>query len=227
MKTIALTAAALALSAAIALPVASQSARVRAPAPITAAPAAEWEIGPIIRGRNYSVGMPLNPTPLRTGWFFDFPVGSEAAGHVHYLTFQPGSVAGRSRITVRYRVDAAPGTRFVPRANPELPGTVSLYFQRQGDDWRARRGSQFFRWYAPEATMRVLAPGVHEMSVRLDDPEWLAVLGSASPALWDMRAEAWANIDRIGLVFGAREGRGHGVFASAPARFTLLSFRIE
>ena len=44
--------------------------------------AANWEIGPIINGKNYSVGMPASPTQTSEGWAFDFPL---SPGSVHYL----------------------------------------------------------------------------------------------------------------------------------------------
>ena len=195
-------------------------------APAAAQNAANWEIGPIIRGKNYSQGMPLRPQPTRTGWSFDFPVGSREAGHVHYVTFRPGPVAPRSRIVVRYRVDARAGTRFVPQESPELRGTVSLYFQRRGDNWSAKGRYEYFRWYAPGATVREIAPGEHEISVRLDDPDWISVQARTAGSNPAALQAALADIDRIGLVFGSTAARGHGVYATAPARFTLLSFRI-
>ncbi len=194
--------------------------------PATAQNAASWEIGPIIRGKNYSQGMPLRPQPTRTGWSFDFPVGSREAGHVHYVTFRPGPVAPRSRIVVRYRVDARAGTRFVPQESPELRGTVSLYFQRRGDNWSAKGRYEYFRWYAPGATVREIAPGEHEISVRIDDPDWISVQARTAGSNPAALQAALADIDRIGLVFGSTAARGHGVYATAPARFTLLSFRI-
>ncbi|MGR4889551.1 hypothetical protein ACIPPQ_00845 [Sphingopyxis sp. LARHCG72] len=194
--------------------------------PAAAQNAASWEIGPIIRGKNYSQGMPLRPQPTRTGWSFDFPVGSREAGHVHYVTFRPGPVAPRSRIVVRYRVDARAGTRFVPQESPELRGTVSLYFQRRGDNWSAKGRYEYFRWYAPGATVREIAPGEHEISVRLDDPDWISVQARTAGSNPAALQSALADIDRIGLVFGSTAARGHGVYATAPARFTLLSFRI-
>lgn len=197
-----------------------------AASPATAQDGAAWEIGPIIRGKNYSQGMPLRPQPTRTGWQFDFPVGSAAAGHVHYVTHRPGPIAPGSRIVVRYRVDARPGTRFVPQESPELAGTVSLYFQRRGDSWSAKGRYEHFRWYAPAATVRQIAPGEQEISVRLDDPNWISVLGRTAGANPGALEDALADIDRIGLVFGSPAARGHGVYATAPARFTLLSFRI-
>ena len=194
--------------------------------PAAAQDAASWEIGPIIRGKNYSQGMPLRPQPTRTGWSFDFPVGSREAGHVHYVTFRPGPIAPRSRIVVRYRVDARAGTRFVPQESPELRGTVSLYFQRRGDNWTAKGRYEYFRWYAPGATVREIAPGEHEISVRLDDPNWISVQARTAGSNPAALQAALADIDRIGLVFGSTAARGHGVYATAPARFTLLSFRI-
>ncbi len=188
--------------------------------------AASWEIGPIIRGKNYSQGMPLRPRPTRTGWQFDFPVGSAAAGHVHYVTFRPAPIAPESRIVVRYRVDARAGTRFVPQESPALRGTVSLYFQRRGDNWGAKGRYEHYRWYAPDPTVREIAPGEHEISVRLDDPGWISVQGRTAGSNPAALQAALADIDRIGLVFGSTAARGHGVYATAPARFTLLSFRI-
>ena len=194
--------------------------------PATAQNAASWEIGPIIRGKNYSQGMPLRPQPTRTGWSFDFPVGSREAGHVHYVTFRPGPVSSRSRIVVRYRVDTRAGTRFVPQESPELPATVSLYLQRRGDSWSAKGRYEHYRWYAPLGTVQEIAPGEHEISVRLDDPQWISVLGRTAGANPGAIEAALADIDQMGLVFGSTAARGHGVYATAPARFTLLSFRI-
>jgi hypothetical protein len=195
--------------------------------PAAAALGGDWEIGPIIRGKNYSVGMPLRPTPTRTGWTFDFPYASRSAGHVHYVTFDPGSLDRASRIVVRYRVDAAPGTRFVPQESPELPGTVSLFLQRGGDNWSARGAYDLFRWYAPGETVQPLAPGTHEMTVSLRDPQWGSVYGKPAGQNTAAFEDALANASRVGLVFGSTAARGHGVFATAPARFTLLDFRIE
>lgn len=188
--------------------------------------AGDWEIGPIIRGRNHSQGMPLTPRPERSGWSFDFPARSADAGHVHYVTFRPGALVRKSRIIVRYRVDARPGTRFVPVGNPKLPATVSFYFQRRGDDWSGRGRYEYFRWFAPAATVQEIAPGEHEMSVPFDQPGWISVMGRAATKTPGAMEDSLNNIDRIGLVFGAVKGRGHGVFATNSARFTLLSFEI-
>lgn len=184
-----------------------------------------WQIGPVIGGRNYSVGMPRAPMPAGRGWQFDFPYPHEGAGHVHYVTFNPGSLAGKSRIVVRYRVDAAPGVRFASRRNAAQPATVSLYFQRRGDSWSGRGQYEHFRWFAPAAAVRELRPGVHEMSVSLRDG-WTSVLGRPAAANPQAFHAAIGETQSVGLLFGSAAGRGHGVFATGPARFTLISFRI-
>lgn len=193
----------------------------------TTPPASGWSIGPIIKGKNYSVGMPLQPTPTRNGWTFDFPFPDRDAGHVHYVTFQPESLVGKSRIKVRYRVSAAPSTRFVPQEHTNLAGTVSLFFQRRGDNWTARGRYNYFRWYAPGHSVQEIAPGIHEMTVRLDDPKWSPVMGGEAIDHQHSFRAALADPVQIGLVFGSTAARGHGVFTTAPARFELLSFQVE
>lgn len=198
------------------------------PASAVAAPdAAAWQIGPIIRGKNYSQGMPLQPRNAADGWRFDFPHPDAAAGHVHYVTRHVGDLRGKSRIVVRYRVDAAPGTRFVPQEFPERTATVSLVMQRAGDRWTAKGAYEHYRWYAPPETVQELAPGVHEIAISLNDPRWGSVYGKKAADNRDAFADALAHIDNAGLVFGSKGGRGHGVFATGSARFTLLDFRIE
>ena len=48
--------------------------------------AAQWDIGPVIKGRNYSVNMPRTLYDTREGPAFEFPHSSKADGHVHYVT---------------------------------------------------------------------------------------------------------------------------------------------
>lgn len=189
--------------------------------------ASAWQIGPIIKGRNYSVGMPLNPTPTRDGMAIDFPYPSEAAGHVHYVTFNPGSLTGKSRIVMRYRVEAARGVRFVPRQFPDRVAGVTLFIQRRGDTWTARGRYETYRWYAPPASIQALAPGSYEMSVPLDDPEWNAVMTTRARDDRAGFADALENAGRVGFVFGSDGGRGHGVFATGPARLTVTQFEIR
>lgn len=206
-----------------AIGVVTLSTAVIAAAPMTQ----QWEIGPIVRGKNYSVGMPLTPVSTRNGWYFDFPFDSRADGHVNAVTIAPGPLHDKSRIVIKYRVQAARGTRFVPQEQLTLPGTVSIFIQRRGDNWSGRGRHEFYRWYAPTHTVQTIAPGVHQMVVDLDDARWGSVQGrttAANPAAFDA---ALRDAGRIGLVFGSTSARAHGVFATAPARFELLGFAIE
>lgn len=191
--------------------------------PAIAQPAEAWEIGPTIRGRNYSIGMPATLEPARGGSSFEFPTAG--AGSVHYVTASTGPLEGASRIVMRYRIDAARGARFIAQENPEQPATVSLFFQRQGDSWSGKR-HEFHRWYSPDQTMRRVAPGEYEIAVSLRDPNWVSVFGKPASVNPKAFAMAMAETSRIGFVFGSEWGRGHGVFATAPARFALLSFRV-
>jgi hypothetical protein len=192
----------------------------------SAQPAQSWEIGPIIRGRNYSVNMPLNPTPAGRGWSFDFPYPHAGVGHVHYVTTRTGPLLHKSRIIVRYRIDAAPGVRFVPKDRPKAVAQLSLYIQRRGDNWSARRQFEHYRWYATPANRVPLAPGEHEIALELDPANWKSLKMATGDEVPEQFHSTLADADRVGLLFGYNGGPGHGVFATGPARFRLLSFRI-
>ena len=189
-----------------------------------APPANAWEIGPVIRGKNYSVNMPLRPRATRAGPSFDIPGPTAADGHVHYVTMPTGPLEGARRITLTYRIDAAPGTRFVPQESPDLAATLSLYFQRAGDGWTKRQPD--WRWYAPTSRTVPLRPGKHTVSIALNE-DWIAMTGPGAHANSRGFAAALADTQRVGFTFGSEGGRGHGVYATAPARFTILDFRVE
>jgi hypothetical protein len=203
------------------------AALVLSPVAIAAAvpPAAQWDIGPWVRGRNYSIGMPAHPEAAQGGAVrFTFPRAGR--GEVDALT-TPIAPLGRARqITIRYRVDAAPDTRFVAGETPDIPATVSLYFQRGGDDWSARGRMASYRWYAPPAAVIPLAPGERTVTVRLDD-RWTNVNGK--PVSDDPQGFAAARQQTavLGLAFGSAQRRSHGVYATGRASFTLLALDIS
>jgi hypothetical protein len=193
----------------------------------SAQPANAWEIGPVIRGRNHSVGMPPAPAPAaRGGWSFDFPYPNERAGHVHYLTTRTGSLLGRSRIVMRYRIDAAPGAVLTPRESPGSPATLTLYFQRRGDNWSGRRHYEHYRWYASHPNRVPLSAGEHEVSLTLEARNWKSLGAATGDRTQAEFRDALAEADRVGFVLGGGGSAGHGVYATGPARFTLISFRI-
>lgn len=184
-----------------------------------------WEIGPVIGGRNYSVGMSRVPEVSADGWFFDFPGPRRRDGHVHYITRRTGPLDRARGLCLRYRIDAGPGTRFVPQEHPDRTATLSLFVQRAGDDWAARGRTQFHRWYSPEDRVIALEPGEHELTILFDE-NWISVLGSDQARSPRAFKDALADASRIGFTLGSAGGRGHGVFATGPARFTVLDFTV-
>ena len=219
MKKLVVLAASLTLSLGVSAPTAS--------AQRSAMPGASaWEIGPVIKGRNYSVNMPLRMDSARDGLSFDFPSVPDDYGHVHYVTFDPGTLRGAKSITIKYRIDAKPGTRFIAQERPGEQANLSLYFQRRGDNWTAKRHYEHYRWYSPHETMIPLRTGTVEVTMPLDG-RWQSV--GLRPASENPQEFA-ASLDRagrLGFVFGWSHGRGHGVYATAPARFTLLDFKVN
>ncbi|HEY0013210.1 MAG TPA: hypothetical protein VGB79_10215 [Allosphingosinicella sp.] len=186
--------------------------------------ATSWTIGPIINGRNYSVNMPLNPAPRRGGgWQIDLP---RNPGSVHYVTFPHGSLAGKTRIRMRYRIEADPGVRILPSTDPNLPSILTLYFQRAGDNWRARGRYETYRWYATFASHSPITPGTHEIVAPLSGA-WTAVGTSTARTAPAAFGDALAQADQVGFVLGGGDGYGHGVFATGRARLVVTEFAVE
>lgn len=188
-------------------------------------PAEDWEIGPWVRGRNYSVGMPSHPSPGPRGTLvMEFPVAG--SGQVDALTTTVGPLAGARTITLRYRVDATRGARFIADEMPNEPATVSLYFQQAGDNWSGRGRFASYRWYAPVRAVVPLSAGEHTVEVGLDET-WTNVHGQPNHQMREGFVAALQNTARIGLAFGSPSRRSHGVYATRPARFTLLGLDID
>ncbi len=186
--------------------------------------AAAWDIGPIIDGRNYSQGMPLRPSPRRDGaWHIDLP---RAPGSVHYVTFRHGSLAGKRRIMMRYRVEMAPGVRIAPPSAPNGASIITLYFQRAGDTWSGRGRFEGYRWYATFASKSPIAAGEHVITASLAG-NWSAVESSTARTNPGAFRAALADADRVGFVLGGGDGYGHGVYATGRARLVVTDFRVE
>ena len=186
------------------------------------APAENWIIGPHIKGRNYSVGMPYTMEESTAGPAFNFP--NARTGHVHYVTLQTGPLYGAREIVLRYRIDAARNARFIAQEDGSA-GTLGLAIHRAGDNWTAKGRYEAYRWYSPSTL--ALSPGVHTLKVSLDDPNWRGVLSSISVTNPKGFASALVNAESVSMTFGGNSGRGHGVYATEPAKFTLLDFRIR
>ena len=190
---------------------------------VAAQPSADaWEIGPVIRGRNYSIGMPATMQPGPQGPWFAFP--ERGRGEVHYVTIQTGPLEGAQKITLRYKVDARPGVQFIAQES-QGQGKLGLALHRAGDNWSAKGRYEAYRWYSP--VFVPIEPGVHTITVRFDDPSWGAVMTSSARTNPGAFGAALAETEAVSLTFGGDGGRGHGVYATGPARFTVLDFRIE
>jgi hypothetical protein len=188
--------------------------------------AASWQIGPVIDGDNYSRGMPLTPRQLpgAKGWVIDLPQPSPEVGSAHYVTMKTGSLAGYTKVSMRYRIEADPGVKILPRRFPNAPSMLTLYFQRRGDSWTAKH--EDYRWYASFSRQSPIVPGEFEIEARFDQ-NWTSVLSSSRDKNLARFQEAVAGAGRIGFVLGGGDGAGHGIYATGPARIVVTSFRLE
>jgi hypothetical protein len=198
--------------------------------PVTAADpmdANAWEIGPITPTQNYSVNMPLSPSPHPDGWSFDIPYPNAEAGHVHYVTFKHGPLTGKTRIVLRYRLEMADRVQLVPtKEQPNsYPSILTLYFQRRDDDWSGRGKYETYRWWATFHSAMPLTAGEHELSVPLDG-NWTAIQTSSAATNPKGFRDAIRDAERVGFTFGGGDGYGHGVYATGPARFVVTSFQV-
>jgi hypothetical protein len=191
---------------------------------VAAVPSATgWVIGPTIKGRNYSPGMPLHPSETREGLFqIELP---EAPGSVHYVTFRHGSLEGKSRIVLRYRIETARGALVVATTAPSTPGIITPYFQRAGDNWSGRGRFESYRWYATFAT-QTLTPGEHQIVVPING-NWTAAESSSAASNAQAFREAVRDSDQVGFVLGGGDGYGHGVHATGRARLIVTDFRVD
>lgn len=189
-----------------------------------------WEIGPVIAGINYSTNMPPHPSPYSngqaSGWVIELPQPTSDAGSVNYVTMETGSLADKTTITMRYRVEADPGVKIVPKDFPDFPSLLTLYFQREGDDWSARGSYEAFRWYAAFSRHMPIQPGEYTIQARFDQ-NWTAVLTSSRENNPTGFQEALVHAGRIGFVLGGGDGAGHGVHATGRARIIVTSFTVD
>lgn len=186
--------------------------------PATGVPAAAWEIGPIIKHRNYSLGL-AGPSEFLHGW--GFPISPVA--EPHYVTFRHGPLLGKTQIRMRFRVEGPSGAIIYGAKCPTgSPSAVTLFFQRSGDDW-ATDGA---RWWATFASVSLSGPAVETEIVAPLDANWTSVLKMTAQNNPSEFAAAKANADRVGFTFANCEGFGHGARASVPVKFVVSSFQV-
>lgn len=174
-----------------------------------------WEIGPVIDGVNYSLNMPLHPVAHPEGWALEL---SDLSREPHYVTMATGSLAGKTRIRMVYRVEGGPIVAATDTAGPSI---LTLYFQRAGDDWR----QETFRWFASFSSQMPIAAGEHVIEAPLDG-NWTAVMTSSRSTNPQEFQAAVENAARVGFVLGGGTGLGHGVRATASARIVVTAFEV-
>lgn len=186
---------------------------------------------PILKGYGkggiVSPGMPLHPAPAPEGGFrLKLPLPGQ---ELDQLLFNPGSLAGKTRIRMRYRIDAAPGVEFrsVPdRSEPAdaaWPAKMTLFIQRRGDDWSGKGKFASYRWVNYPAS-RNIEVGEHELIVSLTEG-WTTIVEGGNPAMFDA---AKADAVALGIVFGGNKTSiGHGMFATGDAVLTVTEFVVE
>jgi hypothetical protein len=185
---------------------------------------ARWVIGPVVLGENASRGMPLHPINAgKRGWYFDLP---QPPGSVHYITFRHGSLAGKTRIIMRYRVEMGPGVRIEPATAPGSPSIITLYFQRSGDDWSGMDEFETYRWYATFSSQSPITLGEHVMVASLK-ANWTAIQTSSAQTEPLAFRDAINQADQVGFVLGGGTGYGHGVYATGGARIIVEEFRVQ
>jgi hypothetical protein len=187
---------------------------------------ADWEIGPVVDGKNYSVGLPLRPGATLDGWMFAFPQPRVENGHVHYVTARARErFTGRTAVRMRFRIEAEEGVEFRGKSCPEGPTGVTLYLQRRGDDW----STDGWRWWATFATQTPIEPNKsYEIAAPLAGP-WTSVqtLGVSTPEGARAFAATLDDPGRVGFTFLDCTGYGHGAYATGPARMVVTYFAVE
>lgn len=166
----------------------------------------------------HSLGLPAGPVEEVGGYVIHMP--SQSA-EPHYVTKASGPLAGKSKITMTYKVEGGP---IVPVTAPTSPSILTLYFQRAGDNWTAER--EAYRWYAKFANHLPITEGDHTIEAPLDG-EWTAAVSSSRSSNPQAFAAALQETARVGFVLGGGTGLGHGVYAVNPAKITIQSFRVE
>lgn len=195
-----------------------RSRKVRVPPPPLvpgSMKAGDWEIGPVIGGKNHSVGLPLHPTASGEGWYFDF-------GEPHYVTRNEGPLTGKSRIRARFRVE---GDGKLFGAGGEGPTAVTLYFAHRLNDWM-NDGTRWWATFAPHYLLNV--PDEFTIDVPLDAAAgWTSVFtlnSKDAPAGFNACKD---DAGRIGFTFANHTGWGHGARAVGKVRFHCLEFSVE
>lgn len=187
--------------------------------------ASGWQVGPIVRGENRSPRATITPHP--DGWAVEIPHGAvgDQVGELSGLTRKCGPLAGNFNIS--FRVEGDEGVKIVPSQPGYFVGTATPFFQRRGDDWSAKGEKEAYRWYGAFSSEVLEVGQTYNMSVSFDDSRWTATQHSSAESNPSGFADAKANTDNCGLVFGGGDGYAHGLYATGPARLIITNFKVD
>jgi len=181
------------------------------PPPPPPPPQGQWNMGPQIRGAQYSIGM---PTTVGDRWEFPSPTKEVPYPHAGYVT-RPISLAGKTRIRMTWEIEGE--GPFLAAVDTQIPPYLCFHFQRNGDDWSGVNQFESYRWYSKDQVN--LAPGPASLEVPLQWSAWVSVMGKATEADF---AAALNDVCCTGFAFGGASGKGHGAYATKPGSFFVL-----
>lgn len=179
-----------------------------------------WIIGPMVKGKNYSQGLPLRPERVGSGWRFTLEPGDQVDGVTRNCWGLPPSA-----IRLRFRVSGDPATRLQAYEFPDRPASLTVFFQRRFDNWSGRGDYETYRWYTRKLYPLVLEEDLI-VEVPLTPEHWKAVQSTRGDQAPDKFNEAREKAWRVGVVFGTAGGRSHGVITDKPVRFELLEWEV-
>lgn len=160
----------------------------------------------------HSPGMPAQPRATKIGFSLDVPPGPDS--HVHIVVnYSPPVFEAGDTIRLGYSLT---GSGFTPDGQKDSPALVCLYFLTKGDLYNPSS-----RWCSNKAN--VLVAGDGSLSAKMVASDWVNAEGKHDPVAF---AAALADLAAYGLAFGHETGRAHGVFATTPGRFELLTLTI-
>jgi hypothetical protein len=134
------------------------------------------------------------------------------------------SIAGHSKIRIRYRLETSPGTWFVG-ADGGGAGRLALYFQRSKDDYGSKKYARGYRCWSKVRSK--LVAGENTLEADLTSYTYWAP-GELSASEFNATK---ADLMNLGFTFGGSQNAGHGVYCTDGngggwAKFTLLEYSL-
>tara|TARA_R110000868_G_scaffold359748_1_gene621652 strand:+ start:609 stop:1217 length:609 start_codon:yes stop_codon:yes gene_type:complete len=152
----------------------------------------------------------------------DMVIIPQAPGELSALLMRGRDLSGSTEMVLRYRIEGDGVAKPHDRADGYT--SISLYFQRAGDDWSARGAFESYRWYSPVVHHPIRA-GSFELGVPFS-ANWTAVMGSNRTVSEAAFVAAQRECYAMGVAFGNSSGRMHGIYAEGDLRFIVESFDI-